>query len=343
MAFIQLDGIGLSFADRQIFRDVQITISPGSRIALTGANGSGKSTLMKVAAGEQEFDEGRIISPAGTRSAYLPQSGIVHKGKTLLEEAMEAFAELALLKNEADGIAVLLEKKEGSTGALLERYQEIQDTLENAGWDRREARTEQVLKGLGFNRSELNNDVSTFSGGWQMRIALSKILLTSPDILLLDEPTNYLDLEAREWLRDFLKKFPGGVLLVSHDRLFLDETCNQVAELLMARLNIFKGTYSGYEAFRTKDMADLIERWKRQQEEIAKIETFITRFRYQATKAKQVQSRVKMLEKMERLKPLTAERQYSAEKILNAVSEIKPFFPIWKLKCPGDPELPLSE
>jgi len=301
MAFIQLDGIGLSFADRQIFKDAHITISPGSRIALTGANGSGKSTLMKVAAGEQEYDEGRIISPGGTRSAYLPQSGIVHKGKTLLEEAMGAFAELALLKNEADDITVLLERNEGPTEPLLERYQEIHDTLENAGWDRREARIEQVLKGLGFSRSELNNDVSTFSGGWQMRIALSKILLTSPDILLLDEPTNYLDLEAREWLRDFLKKFPGGVLLVSHDRLFLDETCNQVAELLMTRLSIFKGTYSGYEAFRTKDMADLIERWKRQQDEISKIETFITRFRYQATKAKQVQSRVKMLEKMERI------------------------------------------
>jgi len=301
MAFIQLDGIGLSFGDRQIFRETHLTISPGSRIALTGANGSGKSTLMKVAAGKQEYDEGRIISPRGTRSAYLPQSGIVHKGKTLKEEAMRAFKELAVLKDEADNIAVLLENKKGSTDSLLERYQEIHDTLENAEWDRREARVEQILRGLGFSRSELDNDVSTFSGGWQMRIALSKILLTSPDVLLLDEPTNYLDLEAREWLRDFLKKFPGGVLLVSHDRLFLDETCNQVAELLITRLSIFKGTYSGYEAFREKDMADLIERWKRQQEEISKIETFITRFRYQATKAKQVQSRVKMLEKIERI------------------------------------------
>jgi len=301
MAFIQLDGIGLSFGDRRIFKDAHITISPGSRIALTGANGSGKSTLMKVAAGVQEYDEGRIISPGGTRSAYLPQSGIVHKGKSLLEEAMTAYDELAVLKNEADEITVLLENNEGSTDTLLERYQDIHDALENAGWERREARSEQILRGLGFKHSELQNDVSTFSGGWQMRIALSKILLTSPDILLLDEPTNYLDLEAREWLRDYLKRFPGGVLLVSHDRLFLDETCTQVAELLMTRLNIFKGTYSGYEAFRIKDMADLIERWKRQQEEISKIETFISRFRYQATKAKQVQSRVKMLEKIERI------------------------------------------
>lgn len=301
MAFIQLDGIDLSFGERRIFKDAHLTISPGSRIALTGANGSGKSTLMKVAAGLQEYDDGRIISPKGTRSAYLPQTGIVYKGKTLQEEAMSAFGELLVLKEEADDITILLEKGEGSPAPLLERYQEIHDTLENAGWERREARIEQVLTGLGFDRSELDADVSTFSGGWQMRIALSKILLKSPDILLLDEPTNYLDLEAREWLRDFLKKFSGGVLLVSHDRSFLDETCTQVAELLMTRLNIFKGTYSGYEAFREKDMAELIERWKRQQEEISRIDTFITRFRYKASKAKQVQSRVKMLEKIERI------------------------------------------
>ena len=301
MAFIQLDGIDLSFGERRIFKDAHLTISPGSRIALTGANGSGKSTLMKVAAGLHEYDDGRIISPKGTRSAYLPQTGIVHKGKTLQEEAMSAFGELAVLKEEADDITILLEKGGSPAEPLLERYQEINDTLENAGWDRREARIEQVLTGLGFDRSELDADVSTFSGGWQMRIALSKILLKSPDILLLDEPTNYLDLEAREWLRDYLKKFNGGILLVSHDRSFLDETCTQVAELLMTRLNIFKGTYSGYEAFREKDMAELIERWKRQQEEIARIDTFITRFRYKASKAKQVQSRVKMLEKIERI------------------------------------------
>ncbi len=301
MAFIQLDGIGLSFGDRRIFKDTQLTISPGSRTALTGANGSGKSTLMKVAAGLQEYDEGRIISPKGTRSAYLPQSGIVHKGRTLQEEALEAFSELADLKREADEITEQLENSLNNSVPLLERYQEIHDTLEYAGWDRREARVEQILTGLGFDRLELDNDVSTFSGGWQMRIALSKILLKAPDILLLDEPTNYLDLEAREWLRDFLKKFSGGVLLVSHDRAFLDETCNQVAELMMTRLNLFKGTYSGYEAFREKDMADLIERWKRQQEEIARIESFIVRFRAKATKAKQVQSRVKMLEKIERI------------------------------------------
>ena len=301
MAFIQLDGIGLSFGDRRIFADAHLTISPGSRIALTGANGSGKSTLMKVAAGMMEYDEGRIISSRGVRVAYLPQSGIVHEGRSLREEAMEAFADLAALEQESGDIAVRLEKGEEPHDALLDRYQEIGETLENAEWDRREARTEQVMAGLGFSREELEADVATFSGGWQMRIALSKILLGTPDILLLDEPTNYLDLEAREWLADFLRRFPGGVLLVSHDRTFLDTTCDQVAELMMTRLRIFKGSYTGYEAFREKDLADLVERWKRQQEEIEKIETFINRFRYKDSKAAQVQSRVKMLEKMERI------------------------------------------
>ncbi len=301
MAFIQLDGIGLSFGDRRIFSETHLTISPGSRVALTGANGSGKSTLMKVMAGLLEYDEGRIITSKGIRIAYLPQSGIVHAGKSLKDEAMEAFAELSALEKEAEDITIRLEKDTGSHQVLLERYQEIRETLEHAEWDRRDARIEQILTGLGFSRDELESDVATFSGGWQMRIALSKILLRSPDILLLDEPTNYLDLEAREWLADFLKRFTGGVLLVSHDRSFLDTTCNQVAELMLTKLRIFKGTYSGYEAFREKDLAELVERWKRQQEEIEKIETFINRFRYKASKAVQVQSRVKMLEKIERI------------------------------------------
>lgn len=301
MAFIQLDGIGLSFGDRRIFTDTHLTISPGTRIALTGANGSGKSTLMKVAAGLMEYDDGRIIASRGVRVAYLPQSGIVHKGRSLQEEAMEAYAELLTLERESEEITIRLERGDEPHQVLLERYHEISETLEHAEWDRREARIEQILTGLGFSRDEMNSDVSTFSGGWQMRIALSKILLGAPDILLLDEPTNYLDLEAREWLADFLKRFSGGVLLVSHDRSFLDTTCDQVAELLMTRLKIFKGSYSGYEAFRVKDMADLVERWKRQQEEIAKTETFINRFRYKESKASQVQSRIKMLDKIERI------------------------------------------
>ncbi len=301
MAFLQLDNINLFFADRQILKDVQLTISPKSRIALTGANGSGKSTLMKVIAGQLEADSGRVIRPANVRVAYLPQSGIVHEGRSLREEVLEAFSELAALEQEAGGIAAELESTPENHEALLNRYQEIQETLEQAGWERREAAADRVLTGLGFGREEFGKDCSAFSGGWQMRIALAKILLESPDILLLDEPTNYLDLEAREWLRDFLARFPGGILLVSHDRSFLDASCTQVGELFLAGLKLYAGNYSAWEKTRKSELAQLMSQWKRQQEEIEKIERFIARFRYTSSRAPQVQSRIKMLEKMERI------------------------------------------
>lgn len=301
MGFLQLDGTGLYFGDRRILDNVHLTISPKSRIALTGANGSGKSTLMKVIAGLQEADEGRVIRSGNVRVAYLPQSGIVHAGRSLKEEALEAFSSLALLADEAESITEKLENGAEAQTGLLERYQEICEILEEAEWERREARADRVLSGLGFRREEFDNDCSVFSGGWQMRIALSKILLGSPDILLLDEPTNYLDLEAREWLRDFLARFPGGVLLVSHDRSFLDDCCTQVAELFMAALKLYAGNYSSWETTRKTELAQLMSRWRRQQEEIEKIENFIARFRYTSSRAAQVQSRIKMLEKMERI------------------------------------------
>ena len=301
MGFIQLDSIGVSFGDRRILSEINLTISPKTRMALSGANGSGKSTLMKIAAGLADYDEGRIIRPKGTRVVYLPQSGIVHRGSSLLDEAETAYDELRALADESKEITVSLERSEGNQKALLERYQEIHDTLELAEWDRRDARIEQILVGLGFSRDEFQSAAGTFSGGWQMRIALAKVLLRSPDVLLLDEPTNYLDLEATEWLQDFLKRYNGGVLLVSHDRGFLDETCTQVAELLMNRLKVFRGNYSAFEKAREGEMEELVERWKRQQEEIGRIEAFISKFRYKATKASQVQSRIKMLEKIERI------------------------------------------
>ena len=303
MSFIQLDGISLAYGEREILRNVNLTISPGTRIALVGANGSGKSTLMKIAAGIVETDSGRIIKPEGTRVSYLPQSGIIHKGNTVLQEALKAFDKLKKLKNEAESIAGELEQNTNNknTEKLLLRYQHIQETLENAEWDRRKTKAVRVLKGLGFKEEDLYRDSSVFSGGWQMRMALSSILLESPDILLLDEPTNYLDIEAREWLADFLNKFSGGILLVSHDRAFLDRLCTQTAELFLSKLTVYKEKYSSYEISRAKELEELVKKWKRQQEEIEKIETFIRRFRSKASKASSVQSRIKMLEKIERI------------------------------------------
>lgn len=299
--FLQLDDISLSFGERTLFSGVQLTISPGSRIALSGANGSGKSTLMKIAAGIMEYDTGRIIRPGDTRIAYLPQSGLVHRGNSLKDEAMSAFGELPAMAREAERIAEELERGEGDTQGLLDRARFIREALENAGWNRREGRIERVLTGLGFRRDEFARDAAVFSGGRQMRIALAKILIRCPDILFLDEPTNYLDLEAREWLGDFVKRYAGGIMLVSHDRAFLDKTCTEVAEIRMAALKVFKGSFSSFESARESEAAALMERWRRQQEEIARIESFISRFRYKASRAAQVQSRVKMLEKMERI------------------------------------------
>lgn len=301
MSYVQVDSLSLSFGERAIFSDVHLTLSPGTKIALTGANGSGKSTLMKAIANIVECDSGKIISPKNTRTAYLPQSGIVHRGNSLYDEVHLAYEKLAQLEKESRVITEKLSALPEDQETLLQRYQEILDILDGAEWDRRNVRIEQVLIGLGFKRSDFTKDVSTFSGGWQMRMALAKILLESPDILLLDEPTNYLDLEAREWLRDFIQSYSGAVMLVSHDRAFLDATCGYVAEVLMTKVNLFTGKFSAYEEFRAKSMTALVERWKRQQEEIARIEAFINRFRYKDSKAVQVQSRVKMLEKMERI------------------------------------------
>ncbi len=301
MGFIQLDDLSLAFGARTILSGVRLTISTGERIALSGANGSGKSTLMQVCAGLIPYDSGRIIRSQHTKVAYLPQSSIVHRGNSLQSEVLKVLSELTLLTEEAERITEELKADTRNQEALLHRYQTIQDILERSNWHSRYARVDQILRGLGFQRDDFEKDAASFSGGWQMRIALAKILLASPDILLLDEPTNYLDLEAREWLQDFIKGYLGAVMLVSHDRGFLDATCSQVAEILMTRVTLHKKTFSEYEACRDKEMAALVERWKRQQEEITRIEAFINRFRYKDSKAAQVQSRVKMLEKMERI------------------------------------------
>ncbi len=278
---------------------------------MTGANGSGKSTLMKTIAGLMEFDSGRIICSDETKIAYLPQFGIVHKGHTLFEEVHAAFSELNTLALEAEDITEQLEMNNSNQKALLRRYQEIDDILDDAEWNNRAIRIEQVLTGLGFKQKDFNSDAAAFSGGWQMRIALSKILLAAPDILLLDEPTNYLDLEAREWLQNFIQQYSGGVMLVSHDRSFLDETCNQVAEIFMSRVKIYKNTFREYEDLKKKEMVILLKKWKQQQEEISRIESFINRFRYKKSKAAQVQSRIKMLAEMERITiPSTLKRMH---------------------------------
>jgi ATP-binding cassette subfamily F protein 3 len=307
--WIQFSKVSLAFGDRDILKEVSLNLTSGSRAALAGANGSGKSTLMKVIAGKLAPDSGERASSKGSRISYLPQSVMtaqpsVHQGRTLREEAETAYRDITTMLYEMEEIGRILETvraDDSHTRTLLEDYHKLQAAVENSGYYRREQSIAMVLTGLGFSEADLDRSVEEFSGGWQMRIALAKVLLETPDILLLDEPTNYLDIEARSWLENWLRSFPGGCLLVSHDRYFLDVTVTEVYELFNGSLKRYAGNYSAYEKVREAELETLLKRYAIQQEEIARSEALINRFRYKASKAAMVQERIKKLEKMEKI------------------------------------------
>ncbi len=298
MAFVQFSKVSLAFGDRDILKDVSVNFSSGTKAALTGANGAGKSTLIKIMAGLIEPDSGERIAQKDCRIAYLPQSGLVHKGCTLKDEADKAFLWGYEIQNKADEIGEELKLNPPNLEKLAEQHSELLLKLEESGWYRRSALQEQVLLGLGFSREDFSKQTEEFSGGWQMRIALAKVLMCSPDILLLDEPTNYLDIEARNWLESFLADFKGGFLLVSHDRYFLDHTVNEVYELFNGELKKYSGNFTHYEKVRKVELDTLISQYEQQQQEIQHLEDFIRRFGAKATKAAQAQERQKMLDKI---------------------------------------------
>ena len=304
MPFVNIAGISVAFGNRDVLDKINLNISENSKIALAGANGSGKTTLLKVLSGIIKPDSGSVSMQKDIRISYLPQSGIVYSGQTLFNEADKAF--LAFQKmieriTEIEKELSLCKEGEQNVSVLLEEHHFLQERVLNSGYYERDGEIETVLAGLGFSRTDLEKMTESFSGGWQMRIALARTLLEKPDILLLDEPTNYLDIEARDWLENFLNKFKGGYIIVSHDKFFLDVTCNEVIELFGGKLSKYKGNYSMYEKMRKQELEALVERYERQQEEIEKIEFFIRRFRYNASKAALVQSRVKQLENIEKI------------------------------------------
>ncbi|MDR0502651.1 MAG: ABC-F family ATP-binding cassette domain-containing protein [Treponema sp.] len=304
MAFVQFSRVCLAFGDRDILKDASLRLASGSRSCLLGANGSGKSTLMKIIAGKLNADSGDRAVQKGTRISYLPQSGIVHRGKTLREEAETAFGFIHALLERLEETGGQLQRTDNPDSAvknLIEEHHNLQEQIEASGYYMREAEIFMVLTGLGFSTEDFNRDVQEFSGGWQMRIALAKTLLEKPDILLLDEPTNYLDIEARSWLEEWLNSFPGGYLLVSHDRYFLDVCVNEVYEIFNGNLKQYAGNFSAYEKTRQTEIAGLVKRYEEQQEEIAKTQSLIRRFRYKASKAAFAQELIKRLDKMERI------------------------------------------
>ncbi|HUI71882.1 MAG TPA: ABC-F family ATP-binding cassette domain-containing protein [Spirochaetia bacterium] len=304
MPLVSLSGVSVSFGERRLLDSVNLTTSAKSRMALVGPNGSGKTTLMRIMAGITEPDAGSVVLEKDTRVSYVPQSGAALVAGTLHHELEKAYDREAHIQGEIRE----LEERLGTVSSdssdaegLVWKHHALQEELTASGYFSREEAMSRVLAGLGFHEDDVSRECSTFSAGWQMRIALARAILERPDILLLDEPTNYLDIEARTWLSSFLFSFAGGLLLVSHDRWFLDSVVSSVAEIFLARVSIFTGNYSHYEAVRSQELASLQERWRLQQEEIARIEAFINKFRYNASKARLVQSRITALEKMERI------------------------------------------
>lgn len=272
-----------------------------TRAALAGSNGSGKSTLMKIISGNIACDSGEIAATKGIRITYLPQSEIVLSDRTVFEEVETAFSRFIPILDEISSLENRLadSTQQAHTDPLLIRLHELQEELLESVYWQRAAVIEQILTGLGFSVADFNRTCGQFSGGWQMRIALAKVLAEDPDIMLLDEPTNYLDIEARIWLKNYLGQYEGGLMIVSHDQSFLDETVNEVYELFNGKLTRYGGNYSFYLNQREMEIKQLEEAYRLTLQKREKTEQFIERFRYKATKAKQVQSRIKQLEKLE--------------------------------------------
>jgi len=298
---IQLSDLTKSFGDRTLIDHVTWQISDGDRVGLCGPNGAGKTTLLKMLATLDEPDSGAIVKPADLMIGYLPQDGLTHSGRTVFEEASSAFQPLLDIKAEMHDIEHRLgdaSVSQDEHDAMLVRYSELQDRFRLGDGYSMDLRIATVLRGLGFSPEDAARPAETFSGGWQMRIALAKLLLGRPNLLLLDEPTNHLDLEARNWLEEYLGAYPYAVILVSHDRYFLDAVVTRITDLNLRKLTDYVGNYSKYVAQRDAMLDRLRQAKKEQDEETARVKMFIDRFRYQATKAAQVQSRIKLLEKV---------------------------------------------
>jgi ATP-binding cassette, subfamily F, member 3 len=298
---IQLSELTKTFGDRVLFDHVTWQITDRERVGLCGPNGAGKTTLLRMMAGIDEPDSGAILKPAAITVGYLPQDGLSHSGHTVFEESASAFAELLAMKAEMHALENRLGDPaipEAEHNAMLERYSDLQDRFRLGDGYTIELKTSTVLQGLGFKPADFDRPTETFSGGWQMRIALAKLLLGQPNLLLLDEPTNHLDLEARNWLEEYLNGYPHAVILVSHDRFFLDAVVTRIADLTLRTLTDYHTNYSGYLIEHHERIEALRKAKREQDEEVARVKMFIDRFRYQATKASQVQSRIKMLEKV---------------------------------------------
>jgi ATP-binding cassette subfamily F protein 3 len=301
---LSIQSLRVEYGARVLFSDLAFTVQPKERIAFAGHNGAGKSTLMKCIAGIIQPSAGRINMPKGTRIGYLPQEGIHVKGRTLWDETESAFGETIALREKIDRLSHELEKldpRSSPYGDLLEEIGELELQLDAVDPDRMKPKIESVLQGLGFSKKDFTRDCGEFSGGWQMRIAMAKLFLQEPAALLLDEPTNHLDIGTQRWVEEYLKGYPGAILLISHDRGLLDTLCTRTIAFHHGRAEEYAGNFSYYEKESVLRKEIRLKQYTAQQREIGEIQRFIDRFRASANKATLVQSRIKMLEKIERI------------------------------------------
>ena len=301
---IQLSGAGKRYGHKLLFENADWLITPESRIGLVGANGTGKSTIMKILAGLESLDYGSISRAKGISAGYLPQDGLTLSGRSIFDECISVFAGLHSMEKEMESLTHSMSELDHTSAAyadVADRYQKLEHEFRARDGYTLEAEVGKVLTGLGFHRDDWTRNTEEFSGGWQMRIALAKLLLQKPNLLLLDEPTNHLDLEARNWLEEYLTSYPYAYVLISHDRYFLDVTVKRIVEIWNKQMHFYAGNYDQYLAAKTMRREQLEAAYKTQRDRIEQLEVFINRFRYTATKAKQVQSRIKELDKIERI------------------------------------------
>ncbi len=302
---ISINSLTVAYGGFVLLNDINFHISESDKIGLVGKNGAGKSTILKLICGPQNPTTGKIAVPGGVKVGYLPQIMEHHRGRCVIDEAMTAFSDMFALEDELEMISQELSRRDDYESQayqdLIIRMNEVNDSLSYTRSENPQVQAEKTLIGLGFKYEELSRPTETFSQGWNMRIELAKILLSKPDVLLLDEPTNHLDIESIEWLEGYLKDYKGSLVLISHDRKFLDNVTNRTVEIMLGRIHDYKVPYSKYLELRRERLEQQRAAFENQQRMIEKTEEFIEKFRYKPTKSNQVQSRVKQLEKLERI------------------------------------------